>query len=190
MRRLNDFYPTSESITRALIERVPEIAIAKLILEPSAGDGAIDIVLSSYTKAEVFGFDINPDFGYPVADTTQDQFWETLGFQLQGDRPDWVITNPPFSNAHLIIPHAFNAAKTGIAMLLPTSWLQPAKGRGEWLSAHEEHISHLIIFGEPRPSFTDDRRTAMCTVAWIVWKKEKQRGCQIHFARKWNQIPN
>ncbi|MGL5922565.1 hypothetical protein [Chroococcidiopsis sp.] len=187
MRHVNDFYPTEDNISLELLDRVPEIAIAKLILEPCTGNGAIADVLYRRTTSEVVCFDINPDFGYAVADATKTEFWKSLDFQLQGDRPDWVITNPPFSSAHLIVPQAFDAALAGIAMLLPTSWLQPAKGRGEWLEAHEGHISNLIIFGEPRPSFTGDGKTAMCTVVWVVWKKELQLGCQVHFARNWNK---
>lgn len=188
MRHVNDFYPTNDNITLELLDHL-ELAISNsLILEPCAGDGAIEKVLSDCTDCKIVCFDVDPDFGYPVADATDPIFWtDNLKFELQNDRPDWVITNPPFSQAHLIIPRAFEAANVGIAMLLPTSWLQPAKGRGEWLATHESHISNLIIFGEPRPSFTGNGQTAMCTVAWVVWKKELQLGCQIHFARNWNK---
>jgi hypothetical protein len=188
VRKKDDFYPTNEGLTKALLVHVPVIYVANTILEPCAGNGAIfDLLVEKAKFAKVFGFDINPDFGYPVADVSQREFWSNFSCDWSGGAPEWVITNPPFKDAHKIIPYAFEVAQVGIAMLLPTSWLQPARGRGEWLEQHQRSLSNLIIFGEPRPSFTGDGKNALCTVCWMVWRKHRSGGCYVHFARNWKQ---
>jgi len=98
---------------------------------------------------------------------------------------DWVVTNPPFSDAAAILPIAFEQARVGVAFLLRLTFLEPCPNRGEWLRLNARHMTHLIVFGQPRPSFTG-AGTDSATVAWMVWNKKRlYQGCHTHFVTGW-----
>ncbi|MCU0547267.1 MAG: SAM-dependent methyltransferase [Oscillatoriaceae cyanobacterium Prado104] len=179
MRHPNDFYPTPKLLTKQLIDRIP-IHLSDSIFEPCAGDGAIVHFLQQLGYS-IEGNDIDPQFGwnYDLGDATKDM-WVSLR-----TRPDWVITNPPFDRAHLILPLAYECATVGVAFLLRLTYLEPAGNRGEWLRSQSPNFSNLIIFGQPRPSFTNNGKVDSCTVAWMVWRKHWADGCQVDFVFDW-----
>lgn len=158
-RQTNDAYYTPEWVTRALLKHEP---IQGKVLEPCCGDGAIARVLRPQPGIEVTQSDITMADIFMPRDATTDQFWNWY----QGY--DWVVTNPPFSVAHEIVPRAFESARVGIAMLLRLSYLEPAKGRGEWLESHT--LSHQIVVG-PRIKFAG-KGCDTITVAWLIWRKD------------------
>ncbi len=81
---------------------------------------------------------------------------------------DWVISNPPFNEAAVIIPHAYEYATVGVAMLLRLSYLEPCLNRAAWLAQYPP--TQLIVL--PRISFTGDGKTDNVTCAWFVWIKD------------------
>lgn len=176
MRRLLDFYPTPAKLTEKLLDIVP---VSGIVLEPCAGDGAIVNLLKEkkiQTVTNDIGTYLNWDYN---ADATNHDSWNNW------DYVDWVVTNPPFNAAPQIIPLAYEAASVGVAMLLRLSYLEPAGNRGEWLTEHSENLSDIIIFGQPRPSFTGNG-TDSCTTAWFVWRKSRiTAGTQLHFLPGW-----
>jgi hypothetical protein len=90
-----------------------------------------------------------------------------------------------------ILENAYRAAHVGVAFLLRLSFLEPTNGRAAWLQAHEAELSHLLIFGSPRPSFTDDGRTDSATVAWMVWRRGWTGRTQVRFVTGWaGETPN
>jgi hypothetical protein len=99
---------------------------------------------------------------------------------------DWVVTNPPFTDVHRILPLAWEHCQIGVAFLLRLSYLEPARDRAVWLEAHKSFMSHLIIFN-PRPSFTGDGNTDSVTAAWMVWRRAHRGGLQIEFAAEWKK---
>lgn len=82
---------------------------------------------------------------------------------------DWVVSNPPFSIAHEIVPLALEHARVGVAMLLRLSFLEPVKNRVSFLQAHPPTAITVL----PRISFTDDGKTDSVTCAWLVWHKDE-----------------
>ena len=166
MRREHDFYPTPEGATRELLTRV---SVTGSVLEPCIGAGDIARVLAE--QALVVGNDL--DKQWPALmheDATNKRWWNTLPYY------DWIVTNPPFSKAHQILPLACEHARAGVAMLLRLTYLEPCEGRALWLSINPPH--RLIVL--PRISFTGDGKTDSATCAWFVWEWENlQRGIEI-----------
>lgn len=190
-RRELDFYPTPAKLTQELLKRVD---ISGTIFECCAGDGAIAEAFTENPKWEEIT--TNDIIYTPTkkiildykADATDPENWHQFEWQF-----DWIITNPPFTDAHIILPLAWNNCKVGMAMLLRLTYLEPTLNRGEWLQENSKYLTNLIIFGQPRPSFTADGKVDSCTTAWFVWRKEPQSapwnmpGTQIHFVYDWKQ---
>lgn len=165
-RRPLDAYYTERRVTDSLLLRVRDIS--GVVCEPCAGDGMMAATLAQHTGVRmVVTNDIDPcqpsqfhgDAGDPCAPV-----WKC--------KANWVITNPPFSEAHRILPVAFSHALVGVAFLLRLSYLEPAKNRAEWFNRYGDCMTNLIVFGQPRPSFTGNGQTDSVTTAWMVWRKD------------------
>lgn len=167
MRRKLDFYPTPEWATEELLRRVP---VGGTMLECCAGQGDMAKVLALSQRGEVFCNDLDEQTMWPNHwDASKREHW------LPGY--DWVITNPPFNQAALIVPLAYEYARTGIAMLLRLSFLEPVEDRGAWLNAHPP--TKMIVL--PRISFTGNGKTDSVTCAWMIWQKST-------FADRWIMV--
>lgn len=179
-RRALDNYPTPGRLTRALLE---EVCIAGVVLEPCAGAGQIADVLRggrAYGIRGVYINDLDPAHG---CDRQEDATDPEAGIWKL--RSDWVVTNPPFNQAMAILQNSYRCARRGVAFLLRLSFLEPTNGRAAWLREHEEELSDLLVFGSPRPSFTDDGRTDSATVAWMVWRRDWREGTTVRFVTGW-----
>lgn len=166
-RRQNDFYPTPEWATRELLSRV---TIRGTVFEPCVGDGAISRVLVD-DRTFVYTGDIDDKWKPMICGDAQErQTWREaeniISDGVEGGI-DWVVTNPPFNAAAVIVPTAFEYARKGIAMLLRLSFLEPVEDRGGWLNRHPPTV--LIVL--PRISFTNNGKTDSVTCAWMVWRK-------------------
>lgn len=167
-RRKNDFYPTPAWATEELLKRV---LIQGRVFECCVGDGAMSSVLEKEPGVSVFVNDI--DIRTVTADLHGDAasypFWSKIDLTI--GRPDWVVTNPPFSHAMEILSNAYVYAKRGVAMLLRLSFLEPTEDRGEFLNKYPP--DNLIVL--PRISFTGDGKTDSVTCAWMIWEKSEVR---------------
>lgn len=203
MRRKNDFYPTAVDVTAVLPQYVP---LYGHVGEVCAGQMDMANVLRGVSSvSRVWTNDITP---YPGLDFVSDA---TKSGSAVWQRPyGWVVTNPPFNVAYDVLRQAWDHTSVGVAMLLRLSFLEPVggryedegdeepcffwpdNGRGEWLKANENDLSHLIIFGSPRPSFTGNGRTDSTTVAWMVWQhghRHRAIGSKIIFSPGWRRTP-
>lgn len=176
MKRIaNDFYPTEEALTRYLLKFMQD-AVSGKVLEPCAGQYHISDVLQDSGLYPVTT-DITDGDRY---DATKPEYWQKIAPKV-----DWVITNPPFNVAHLIVPQAFDHARRGIAMLLRLSYQEPCVNRADWLKANAKHLKWLIIFN-PRPRFRGDTKGSdNVTVAWQVWDKYWESGTKVIYANDW-----
>lgn len=173
-RRDMDAYYTPPGMTEALLRKC---MIRGRVLEPCAGDGSISVPLRA-VGCRVFENDLDKSVGTAYNENAADPkaaIWR-LGL-------DWVVTNPPYSLAPLIVYNAL-MNYTNVAMLLRLSFLEPCKNRADILTMYP--LSKLIVFGQPRPSFTADGRTDAATVAWFVWEGPgKRSGTELSFATNW-----
>jgi len=159
-RRENDFYPTPSWATQTLVESCSYISGE--ILECCSGAGDITRSLQKYFDAvRTNDIDSTRDTDYHFDLSTP------IGWLAIAERPDWVITNPPFCHAPEMVPLAYDFAKTGIAMLLRITFLEPCGNRIAFLSEHPP--TQLLVV--PRISFTGDGRTDSTCTAWFIWDK-------------------
>jgi hypothetical protein len=157
MRKHLDQYFTPLSAARVLLKYQP--SISGTILEPCVGRG--DLAAPLRPLGRVVTNDIDPLMS---ADTHRDAATDDFWLWQALDRPDWVVSNPPFSCCQPIIAGAFSVAQLGVAMLLRLSYLEPCNNRADFLSANPPSVIVL-----PRISFTGDGKTDNVTCAWFVW---------------------
>ncbi len=170
VRRVEDFYPTPPWMTRALMNRLPNLK-SMMVFEPCCGDGAI---VRELTTANVIMNDIVerggliPDF---LLDATKRDSWNAF---KRFNPFDLVITNPPFEYAMAIAQHGLEFAERGLILLLRLSWLEPTEERGPWLAEHPPE--RLIVM--PRHDFRGNGSTDSVTSAWMIWSKGQPLGAQ------------
>lgn len=142
-----------------------------LILEPCVGEGWIVNAVNRRQQAQWFTNDLDPQHPADIhVDATDWRFWYDASVAVP--RPmgiDWVITNPPFSDAFEIIRHAVDVARVGVAALLRVTWLEPprdrAKARGLWLAEHPPKWELVM----ERFSFDGSGSVDSAPAAWFVW---------------------
>jgi hypothetical protein len=150
------------------------------VFEPCVGQGDIARHLR---ESILVTNDIDPNC---QADTHRDarlaEAWPSNGLRL-----DWVVSNPPFSDALPILEQAIRHSRN-VAMLVRLSFLEPTRSRAAFWLAHQP--TDLIIL--PRYSFrlndSGRRQTDSVTCCWLVFL----RGCpadSIHFSRWREQRP-
>ena len=181
-----DLYETAEGVTCALLQEARYIR--GTILEPCAGPGRMASVLRRHPGVErVITADVDPQHPVDYVCDATDPAAPVWALEV-----DFVITNPPFSQAPLILPLAMQAAKIGVAFLLRVTYNEPVGNRAEWLQANADHMRHHMPFGSPRPNFKVEG-TDWATVSWFVWLKHwTWKGRGVHpppfvFITDWNQ---
>ena len=179
MRNKFDQYMTPPALVQKLQALVN---IYGSVFEPCCGDGAIS---QQFLNHRVLTNDI--DSAMPAKlhrDASYPRLWQDT-FPHVYHYPDWVVTNPPFNRAHEILRFAWAYSTQGVAMLLRLSFFEPVKNRCEILNTLRPFFNDLIIFSQPRPSFSKDGRTDSSTVAWFVWRKAAPRGLTTHYVTNW-----
>lgn len=161
-RRPYDYYPTGggevagESPTwaaQALYRRCPQI---RGIVEPCVGTG--DLVRGREDMHWTNDLDIGRQATAHL-DMCDPASWARM------PQPPWVVTNPPFNVAHLILANALDCARDGVAFLLRLTFLEPVEARARLL--RERPPKRLIVL--PRISFTGDGKMDSVTCAWMLW---------------------
>ncbi|MDX2098186.1 MAG: DUF3102 domain-containing protein, partial [Leptolyngbyaceae cyanobacterium bins.59] len=186
-----DKYYSPDGLIRALTD---QIEITGEALDPCAGDGRMANFLTEETRAYAFMADLKPKYSFDYAepfDATLRSNWEAIVQEVfEGDIPEWTITNPPFNQAHQILPLSWEFSLVGVAFLLRLSWLEPCGNRAEWMKEHADHLTNVIVFN-PRPQFREDTNGGdQVTVAWFVWRKNfswQKQGlpCPFTFITDW-----
>lgn len=174
----NDFYPTPEPITQALLDVVD---IGGLVFEPCAGESAISRVLRKDSRVtQVIESDLTWGEDVP-RDATTDEFWQHW---TERSKVDWVVTNPPFSLAPKILPKAWANATLGCSILLRISYIEPTDNRAKFHKNLSDHLRYITPVN-PRVKFRKDvTGTDNATCAWFVWDKRwswSERGIQSPF---------
>ena len=158
-REENDFYPTPESTTRALLERE---RFEGEVFECACGDGSMSEVIKRYNP-EVYSSDlINRGYGI------QRDFlkvWEEFNN---------IITNPPYKLAKEFVIHAKKLAKKKIALLLKLVFLE-GSGRYELFQDKCFPLKKDYVFCSRQPIYKNGiilNNSGLIAYAWFVWDKE------------------
>lgn len=152
-----------------------------LLLEPCVGTGRIVQQTKLWVPdARWITNDIDRSFEADTyEDATTDAYWQRFG--TTEERPDWVISNPPFSDAFDIVIRAYEVAKFAVAMLLRITWPEPTEERGDWLEEHPPTWEiKMRRWKFQRSSKSQDNATA----CWFVWIKDPNAGPQRIIIRR------
>jgi len=163
-----DDFPTPPWATRALLEHVirDEEYESMSCLEPACHKGYMSKVLKEKFK-EVISSDIY-DYGYG---TVEDFLTSTHAVNSF----DWMITNPPFRLAEEFLNKALPIARSGVAILARTVFLESI-GRYERIF-QKNPPSIFAQFTERVPMVKGrlDKKASTATgYAWFVWTTVKQ----------------
>ena len=160
-RSKTDFYPTPPQATLALLGwLIGENAISKTetVWEPACGQGHISEVIKQF-GINTYSTDKYDDSYSP----------ELLDFLTVGENPaesDWIITNPPFSEAEEFIRKSLEFG-TPFAMLLKSQYWHSSRRR----KLFEETNPSAVLPLTWRPDFQFGARGGSPTmeVQWTVW---------------------
>jgi hypothetical protein len=160
-----DYFPTPPWATRALLEHVIKIDNRAIVLEPACGAGHMVRAIQEYTSAPVRAFDIVPRGKHS---TVQDYMtW----VPDMSNRPDWIITNPPFNLAEEFIIKSLRIATTGVAIFARTSFIESV---GRWNRLFNPFPpKYFAPFTERVPLLKgrlDKNGTTATSYSWFVWE--------------------
>lgn len=139
----------------------------KSVWEPTANRGHMVRPLGEYFGA-VYGTDLYDygagfdklDFLSPESEKHNKEF-------------DWIITNPPFTQAEAFSHRALELTKYGIAMFTRTAFLE---GMGRHHRLFSQHPPFMIAqFSERVPIFAgklDSKGSTAASYCWIIWTRE------------------
>ena len=179
-------------MTHALIDTVfDHLTLGKRWLECCDGHGAISKVLKKrkpFLKVKT-NEPFPPQACMPdyLLDATDPASWDRF---CEPYRPEWTITNPPFSLVDTIVPLAFENSKRGAIVLLRMSWIEQCETRRDWLFENVDRLRFFIPVN-PRIKFrTDVSGSDSVTCAWFVFDKGwswRQHGvvCPFQFITDW-----
>ena len=160
-REENDFYPTPESTTKALMERE---RFEGQVWECACGDGSMSEVIKKYNH--VWSSDIiNRGYGDKTID-----FLETSGAFLDEN----IITNPPYKLAKEFVLHAKKLARKKIAMLMKLVFLE-SSGRYELFQDKDFPLKKVYVFCSRQKIYKNGiigKNSGLIAYAWFIWDKD------------------
>lgn len=161
-----DDYPTPPWATRALMTHVIEHEwgwqARHVAFEPACGRGHMSQTLRE-RFARVDASDIQQLGGGDIADFLDPD-------DDRNNKPDWIITNPPFKSAEAFVQEGLMRAKVGVAVLVRTVFIESI-GRHDRLF-NVEPPTIMAQFAERVPMFRGrvSRTGSTATAyAWLVW---------------------
>jgi hypothetical protein len=171
-RRILDQYETPPHYIEPLLALVgPLNGLA--VYEPCVGQWHIARYLSDARYV------ITNDLDKNCSANWHDDARTEAAWQLQ-ERPDWTITNPPFSDEQAILGHAL-ACSRNVAFLARLSFLEPTRTRADLWSRHPP--TDVMVL--PRYSFRlndmGKRQTDSVTCCWLVWREGKAPCIEFSF---------
>lgn len=160
-----DDFPTPPWAVRALFEHVLDKTDLRQmsVWEPAVGRGHMIRVFQEYFGV-CSGSDI-ADYGagYPVFNFLKAQ----ATHQVQ---PDWIITNPPFSQAEAFIHTGLKMAREGVAVLVRSVFLE---GVGRYTNLYKNRPPTILAPFVERVPMVRGRLSARASTAtaysWMIW---------------------
>lgn len=152
-RQKDDFYPTPEYVTQALLDNYK---FDGSIWECACGDGKMAEVLKK-AGYHVISTDL-VDRGY------YDRTPKAIDFLLENTKAENIVTNPPFSLSFEFIQQGLRLATKNLALLLPVRYLT-GKTRA---ALYKINPPQKIIVIPNKVDFVGAGNPVM-EFAWFVW---------------------
>ena len=170
-REKNDYYPTPEYVTEALLSR--EIFIGT-IWQPACGEGHISKVLEENGFYVISSDLIDRGYG-----KVQDFFKPTSNSVTN------IITNPPYKLAKKFVEHSKTKATCKIAMFLKLNFLESIS-RYEMFQDTEFPLARVYVFSK-RVTLSKDgtgpSKGGTVAYAWYVWDRQHIGPPEIHWIK-------
>jgi hypothetical protein len=141
--------------------------LPRIILEPCCGDGTGFVEPLRKAGYEVVARDIDPDFGFSVADFLNDRLPEGWPF----DGAVGIVSNPPFTLAEQFVRKAIAAAPYS-AWLLRLNWLEGCARKrlfDEFPPARIRVSSRRLPFH--RLGYTGPKAASNVAHAFFIWDR-------------------
>ena len=159
-REENDFYPTPEETTLALMKREK---FNGNIWECASGDGSMSKVLEKFNTT--ISTEIRID---------EEVYGEKgIDFLLTHKKVDNIVTNPPYKYAEEFVKHALICADKKVCMLLKLVFLE-GKGRYEMFKDKDFPLSKVYVFCGRQKIYANGiigKNSGLIAYAWFVWDK-------------------
>lgn len=165
-RQENDFYPTPNYVTEALLNNY---RFDGAIWECACGDGRMSEVLKRYGY-RVMSTDL-VDRGY------YDRQFGAVDFLLETMRADNIVTNPPFSLSYQFIEQGLRLADKCLALLLPVRYLTGKTRAG----LYQKFPPRKVIIIPNKVDFVGNGNPVM-EFAWFVWDKTNPGPAELVWA--------
>lgn len=162
-----DDFPTPPWATRALCKHIIPNASGK-VWEPACNRGYMVHALSEYFGS-VKATDIHP---YGFGDVQ-----DFLTGPMEAESVDWMITNPPFKNAQEFIERGLVVARSGVAILARTVFMESVGRYNSLFSVAPPSV--IAQFSERVPMIkgrVDPKASTATGYAWFVWEKQQMTG--------------
>lgn len=171
-REILDRYYTPRWAIDALLDTYPAIR-GGIALEPFKGQrGHISDALTTVFEV-VYSGDKDPE-------VKCDFFWDVLTDSVPDEysQPEWIVTNPPYLTKKMgEIVSKLLSITPNVALLVPISFLEPAKDRKKFLITNPPNYSLIL----PRIKFDridangkiiTEKGSAFATYTWLIWSTE------------------
>jgi len=154
-----DFYPTP---IKAVLPLLPHLAPGTRFIEPCAGDGRlIDHIESEAGHKCVGAYDIDPEFGWMIADAM------TSDYRAHQDTM-MFITNPPWDRKllHPIIDNLSAQAPTWL--LFDNDWASTVQAK-----PYLEYCHKIVSIGRVK-WIEDSKHTGKDNASWYLFDQAKR----------------
>lgn len=160
-RQKDDFYPTPERATLALLKAE---TFTGPIWDPACGDGAISKLFEASGHAVISSDLVDRGYGESRVDFLMEYT----------SRAPNIVTNPPFKLAVPFVRHSLNLTTSKVAMLLKIAFLE---GQERAILFKESPLARVHVFSQ-RLAFVPGGTTGarkldgggMMAFAWFVWE--------------------
>ena len=191
-----DYFPTPPWATRALLKTVNLAAGTCLTLrdmtvwEPACGE-----LHMAKPLGEFFGRVVASDvFDYGVGAAVYDFLGagDLASAPAPCERPDWIITNPPFSVGQAFVERALAIASRGVAVLVRTAFLESADRYAFFRRFPPSVVAQFagrvpMVMGRLDPEASS--ATAYCWIVWrpdvLEWARQKRKECALTTLLMW-----
>lgn len=167
-----DYFPTPPWAARAGAEIIRAVDPGRWTAwEPACGEGHLAHGLADYFSS-VAATDVH-DYGFgDVLDFLAPDGW-IPATPSDAQRPDWIITNPPFKLGEAFVRRAYSIARRGVAMLLRLQFIEG--NRRHALFAADCPLTVLAPFCERVPMVKgrwDPEASSATAYAWFIFQKD------------------
>lgn len=158
-REENDFYPTPEETTLALMNREK---FEGNVWECASGDGSMSKVIEKFNQT------ISTELR-----TDEDVYGEKgVDFLKTKKEVDNIITNPPYKYAMEFIEHSLTCARKKVAMLLKLVFLEGVS-RYDFFQKNPPKV--IYVFSRRQKIYKRGivgKNSGLIAYAWFVWDKD------------------